>query len=97
MKIPENYPNAAGTVEYKEQLLQKLNVKADRFVKYVDNNLRQRLLMADQMPVARGKMVLRKKATTIAGAKVKLDVANANDDAGEHKAEAANDKDETAA
>lgn len=51
-------------------------MKTDRFAKYVDNNLRQRLLMADQMPVKRGNMVLRKKATTIAGAKLRLSVAN---------------------
>ena len=48
-------------------------------MKYVDNNLRQRLLMVDQMPVARGAMVLKKKATTIAGAKLRLSAANAED------------------
>lgn len=61
LKIPESYPNTAGTEESKKKLLETLNVKTDRFVKYVDNNLKQKLMMADQMPVARGKMVLKKK------------------------------------
>lgn len=79
LQIPESYPNTEATEEAREKLLDTLNVKTERFVKYVDNNLRQRLLMVDQMPVARGAMVLKKKATTIAGAKLRLSAAAAED------------------
>lgn len=48
----------------------------DRFQKYIDNNLRQRMSMADQMPVKRGHMVIKKKATTITGAKLRLSIPN---------------------
>lgn len=40
LKIPESYPNNAGTKQFKEELLEILNTKSDRFQKYVDNNLR---------------------------------------------------------
>jgi len=72
LELPESYPNNPGTNEYKGELEKTLAVKADRLVKYVDNSLRQRLLMADQMPsikVKRGNMAHKKKAAAVAGKK----------------------------
>ena len=47
LKIPESYPNTAGTIEFKSKLQETLEKKTDRFSKYVDNNLRQRMMLSD--------------------------------------------------
>ena len=47
LKIPKEFENAIETIEFQSQLEHLLHVKTSKYVKYVDNNLRQKNFMVD--------------------------------------------------
>lgn len=76
LKIPRAYPDQGDKVvvnkkvidKFDEKLANSVVKKTENLMKYVDNNLRQKMLMVDQMPFKKGNLVVKKKpAKTDAG------------------------------